>query len=360
MKPLRILTASEQVTEHLRREVLRGAWAEIMPGAERLAAELGVGIHTVAEALQQLEREGLLAGRGRRHRRRIVRPMRSASSSLRVTMLLYERSDEQLDFMVDLRHRLIEDGHEAGFAAKTMTELNMDVGRVAALVRRTKSDAWVVWAGSREVLGWFAGQPVPAFALAGRRRGIQIAGAGPEKGPAVRAAMRRLAELGHERIVMLGHEERRKPYPGLMERIFLQELKLRGIRTGAYHLPDWEESPEGLEQCLHGLFAVTPPTAMFIDDVALFLAVERDLAHLGLLAPRQVSLVCTDPSPVFQWFRPTVAHIHWDSRLLVRRVLRWARNMACGKDDRRQTLTKARFVDGGTVGPPPESSGQNF
>ncbi len=31
--------------------------------------------------------------------------------------------------------------------------------------------------------------------------------------------------------------------------------------------------------------------------------------------------------------------------------VRWVNNVALGKDDRSQTLTKAEFVEGGTVGP---------
>jgi len=34
----------------------------------------------------------------------------------------------------------------------------------------------------------------------------------------------------------------------------------------------------------------------------------------------------------------------------VRRIVRWAENVARGKSDIRQVLTPARFVDGGTVG----------
>lgn len=125
------------------------------------------------------------------------------------------------------------------------------------------------------------------------------------------------------------------------------------------NLPDWEDSPEGLHRCLHSLFRHTPPTAIIIDDVPLFLAVERHLAHLGFLAPRHVSLICLDPSPVFTWFRPTVAHIHWDSRLLVRRVIGWTHHVARGKDDRRQSFTPTKFVDGGTIGLTPGTGGKS-
>jgi len=36
---------------------------------------------------------------------------------------------------------------------------------------------------------------------------------------------------------------------------------------------------------------------------------------------------------------------------VVRRVVRWAANVANGHPDTRQTLTKAEFVEGGTIGP---------
>lgn len=62
-------------------------------------------------------------------------------------------------------------------------------------------------------------------------------------------------------------------------------------------------------------------------------------------------MVCTDADPAFAWCEPTIAHIRWDGRPVVQRVVRWAANVSHGRDDRRQTLTKAEFVEGGTVGP---------
>ena len=37
-------------------------------------------------------------------------------------------------------------------------------------------------------------------------------------------------------------------------------------------------------------------------------------------------------------------------RPVVRRIVGWTNNVASGKDDRRQSFTKAEFVEGGTVG----------
>ncbi len=67
--------------------------------------------------------------------------------------------------------------------------------------------------------------------------------------------------------------------------------------------------------------------------------------------PQDVLLVCTAADQSFAWSDPSVAHIRWDYRPEVRRVVRWAGNVRHGKDDKRQTLAKAEFVDGGTVAP---------
>jgi hypothetical protein len=42
---------------------------------------------------------------------------------------------------------------------------------------------------------------------------------------------------------------------------------------------------------------------------------------------------------------------------MVRRIVRWAANVASGKKDRRQTLIPAEFVPGGTIGPVPGGKG---
>jgi DNA-binding LacI/PurR family transcriptional regulator len=92
---------------------------------------------------------------------------------------------------------------------------------------------------------------------------------------------------------------------------------------------------------------------MIVDEPPIFFSVQHHLARRGILAPEQVSLVCTDGDPYFEMQRPSIAHIRWDSRSWVRRVIGWANGIANGRTDRRQTLTNAEFVDGGSVGVAP-------
>lgn len=353
MPPWQLLTAVEQVTGYLREGLARGQWRGAMPGVHALSAELRVNRKTVEAALQRLENQRLLEPQGAGKRRRIVETKHFAPPSLRVAILLWEADDVRVHYIVELRHLLLEAGHTVIFPERSLLDLKMDVRRVARLVEKTRAEAWVIASGSREVLAWFAAQQLPAFALFGRRDGLPIAAVGPDKKPAYVAAMKRLVELGHRRIVLIERQAGRADGPGRVERAGLEVLAAHGIATGPYNLPAWEDSSDGFYRLLEELFRHTPPSALVLDEPYLFAAAQQYLARRGILAPEHVSLVCTDPDPTFAWCRPTVAHIAWDPRPVVRRIARWADNVARGQDDRRQSFTNAEFVEGDTVGPAP-------
>jgi DNA-binding LacI/PurR family transcriptional regulator len=354
MDSITLLSAAEQVASHLRQALLRGDMSGTIPGVRPLAVELGVNHKTVEVALTQLEHEGLLVGQGAGRRRKIVLPKNHAPPALRVAILLYEPPPQTEGWLMESQHLLQEAGHAAFFADKSLLELQMDVKRVSRLAQKTEADAWVVIGGSRQVLAWFAQQDTPVFALFGRYQGLSVAGTKPDHVPAFTAATRHLAGLGHRRIALLARPERRLPEPGLAERAFLEVLEDHGIQAGSFNLPYWEGSPESLHQCLESLFGSTPPTALLVPESPMFFAVQQFLGNRGLRAPRDVSLVCADGDRSFEWSRPSVAYISWDTRPVVRRVVRWVNNVAAGKDDRRQSFTKAEFVEGGTVGVAPK------
>lgn len=352
MARLQVLTAAEQVVKYLQGELLRGTWSGKMPGGDRLAAELGIGRDTVEAALQRLEMEGYLVNQGRRRGRSISLPSGGKrTSGIKVAILLSEHADRKLDYVLEIQHELTNAGHTVIFTKQSMATLEMDVARIARSVRATAADAWIVGAAGREVLEWFAQQRVPAFALFGRRRGLRIAGAGPDKPPLIAAATRALIEQGHQKIVLWARARRRRPQPGASEQAFLDELAAHGIEPSPYHMPDWRETYKGLNERLESLFSLTPPSAVIIQEDTFYVAFLQFLASKGIRVPQDVSLICTDSSRVFDWCQPSVAHIAWDSQLLVRHIVRWAANVGRGKPDFRQTLTPARFVLGGSIGP---------
>jgi DNA-binding LacI/PurR family transcriptional regulator len=353
MNPIRILSASAQVAAHLREELACGRWTGSIPGVNWFARELGVNRKTVVAALIQLEKEGVLSNEGQGRKRRILSPDGEFARPMRIGILDFDPLPLTAGYLIELQHLLAGAGHTAFLASKSLSELDMDVGRVSRFVQQNTADAWVVAAGSRDVLLWFCEHGIPAFALFGRRDGLPIAATGPNKPPVVAAAANRLMDLGHRRIVLIAHRVRRIPKPGRSERAFLDAIHARGIPVSEYNLPDWEPTVDGLHEMLGSLFRVTPPTAMIVDEAPLFAAVQQFLAARGLRVPHQVSLICTDAHPTFAWCKPAISHIRWDTGPVVRRIVRWAANISQGKVDISQSLTPAEFVEGGTIGPAP-------
>ena len=354
MSEQHFLSIAEQVAEHLREEIIRGRWSGIMPGKNMLAEELGINKKTVVVALNQLEQEGVLEGQGPGRRRKIVLPPgKKAEAAMKIAILPYTAHDRQMDYMINLQHRLTKAGHHAFFPTQSLTELGMDVPRIQRMIKTVEADAWVVCAASYEVLEWFSKQPDPVFALFGRMNGLPIAGTKPGKAAPYVDATSQLIDLGHRRISLLAQSVRRLPKPGHGESIFLKALESHGISTSSYNLPEWDDSTEGFHQVLDTLFATTAPTALILDEAPLLIAAQQFLLSRGLKVPQDVSLICTDNDPHFSWCTPTIAHIDWDSRPMVRRVVNWAGNIRRGKKDIRQSFTPAVFIGGGTIGPAP-------
>jgi DNA-binding LacI/PurR family transcriptional regulator len=354
MEPFTPLSVVDQLVAHLRDAITSGELGDSMPGIRRLASTLEVSSNTVTAALERLEHEGYLEPQGHGRRSRIVLPEGSPRPAFRVTLLPYERVDVQLDYVVEIQRRLKEEGHDVNIAEKSLVDLGMNVGRVARMVEHAETEAWVVFSAPQDILEWFVDHSLPSFALFGRFRNLPMAGIGLDKVPAFRSSIRRLAELGHRRIVLLQPKHNRKPTPARLVRESLEEMEANGIKTGPYNIPDWEQSPAGLRKCLDSLFAVSAPTAIIFDRPNELIGAQIYLAHKKILAPRDISLICDD-DPAFEWCEPSISCIQWHNRSWVRRVAGWVNNVANDKIDRRQSFTKARFVERGSIGPVPVS-----
>jgi LacI family transcriptional regulator len=209
----------------------------------------------------------------------------------------------------------------------------------------------VVESGSRPLLEWCASQATPCLALYGRADNLPLARTGPDVVLAHQAATRHLLALGHRRIVFILREPRRKPTLGKSAHNFLEDLAAHGVPTGAYNLPDWEETPEGLSKLLERLFRHSPPTALIIDEIPHFIATVAFCARHGIRVPEHVSLISTDDDPSLAWCHPGFAHMRWDPKPVIRRVVRWVDAVRKGKADRKIINFPAEFIPGGSIGP---------
>lgn len=357
MLPVPRQSLPEQVAAHLRVGIERGRWRAPFPGVPQLSGELDVGRHTVRRALAILEKEGVLDGQGHGRSRSIntLGAAAAAQRPLRINILRYDaramESPQATVVITEIAHSLEAAGHQVIYLKKSQNELKHDVSRLSRQLAKTPADAWVVESGTYPLLEWCAAQSIPCFALYGRTEGLPLARTGPDTVSAYGDATRQLIALGHRRIVSIVREGFRKPLPGDCEKAFLGELKAHGIQTGTYNLPDWEETPEGFGRLFESLFKSTPPTALIIDETCWFLAALAFLVRRGIRVPEQVSLVSGECESILDMCHPQFAHMHWDNRLIVRRVVRWVDAVREGRADRRIINIAAEFVPGGSIGP---------
>ncbi|MDG0993575.1 MAG: substrate-binding domain-containing protein [Akkermansiaceae bacterium] len=89
---------------------------------------------------------------------------------------------------------------------------------------------------------------------------------------------------------------------------------------------------------------------MIASSCQVYFATLHFLLSRGLVVPRDISLVCTDDAPYFNQCQPSVSCVRWSTRPVVNRIVRWVNNISQGKEDNRQTVIKAEFVEGGTIG----------
>lgn len=349
MPEFRVLSPSEQIAEYLRDELLKRRWSDEMPGMPALAAELAVDHKTIGRAMALLEEEGLLKSQGPGRRRKIVLTSDHARPELRIGLLDMDQFSRD--------RRLTQDLEQVPYTIVTspktlVSDLKMDLKRIKRHVKSFSVDAWIVYAGGRDVLEWFAEQPLPTFAMFGFMSELPIAGAGPYSPAGYQECVRELVALGHRRIVMLTPRHTRLPKPTHALNVFLESLEEAGITTGSYNLPDWEPGGDGLHALLESLFKFTPPTVLIINDKVTFSAVLQFLLARGIRVPQDVSLVCHEHINAFNWCENPIAYIHWDWAPVSRRLRNWMKNVSLNKEDTRQTFVTPSFLPGRTLGPP--------
>lgn len=358
------LTISEQVAQRLRDEIQAGVWHDGLPGIRPLAERLNVARATMAKALAILEREGWLASVGSNTPRSIVagqrmREAKAKGSDLRVALLLQRKMEEEGDLARNTISRIFRNiqstGHECVMAHLPSNLKSSAQQRLRRLVESTHADAWVIYRGSQKVLEWFSQSTVPALAFAGRYDALPIAAVGMDASSVMHEVIRRLTDLGHRRIVTLCPLRSRQPKPALFLQAVLEALRSAGISPSEYHVPDWEESPQGCRRLLESLFRVTPPTALLCFDELYVAGVLAFCQERGLQIPRDLSLFSADPAVFFSWSSPglDIAHMIQPIQRVESRVRRWLGEVAKGRNPRTQDFVSASLHPGNSLGPVP-------
>ena len=356
MNTVRRQTLAETTARHIQEGMNAGRWVQKLPGVERLSAECGVSRKTLRTALRLLEAEGLLQPGGNgRSRTATGSPEGISNRPVRIGILLRDRlahedSDQQVLFH-DLQHALQSAGFECFFANKSQNDFHDSLPRIQKELAASRADGWVVVSGTRELLVWGLTSRVPFMAIGGHSRDLPIASTGADSAPAYAEAVDHLMALGHRRIVLLTPHQFRVPVELNFVKKYKAHLALRGIEPTPYHVPEWQETPEGLENLLASLFKVTPPTAILTLKAKWAIGALAFFARRNLHVPEDISLVSRSCDSEIAWHLPPLAHFASNQDLMVRRIVQWAASVSAGKPDRKAVPIPVTFLPAGSTGP---------
>jgi len=353
MHTLKRQSLIEQTAGHLRQGFQSGQWQGHLPGVQRLAEALGVSKDTVRAALNLLEKEGSLKAQGAGKCRKIApasdtaQKQRTLHMAILLPVPLRDDNAHSHRLILGIQNAIEADGHACTIVIQPS---GGSLRRIIALVTLTEADAWVVYAGSHELLEWFANKRLPALALGGRPLDLPMPRSRTVLVDAMNQCVDALVGLGHRRVVLIAPELWRQPTPNHTAEALHARLAVHGITSSEYNLPAWEETPEGLEKLLKALFFATPPTALLLAEPTYCSAVRAWLGEHGLHVPRDVSLVNLLPDPIFQLHRPAYTSFTWPESVHIHRIQRWLMALLSGQPDLEDFVAHAQFFPGGTIG----------
>lgn len=359
MPTVRRLSLIDQTVLHLCEGLRAGRWKDRLPGQRPLADELGVSRHTLRAAMGELVKQGILLKGELGDSYAVASQAWPESvrqrSDLRIALLFVEplssEAPEIQRLVMDIIGRLKSEGHDCLSVNFPSGKDSHKTGYLPRLVEETRADAWIVVRGTQEVLEWFVAAQLPVLAFGGRAKELPVAAVGFDGSSFVRKVVRRLVELGHQRIVLISSHAFRRPAPGLTVRTFQEELASAGVRVSEYHTPDWEETPDGLCRLLDSLFRFTPPTALLCVPMCATHGALGWLARRGKSVPSDVSLVTWGGDPSLAWHFPGLkpAHPVDDYALFMKNVFEWVAEVADGRPPRWQRSVEPHFNEGNTV-----------
>jgi len=351
-------TLTEEAVEWLRLTIRDGRWGRRIPGVLPLAKACGISADTMRAALRQLEKEGLITHAGAGRRREVVRVASTAPAPrrMRIAFLLRERIQHMdagfRSCLAMIQTELEAKGHTCHFLPKTQADLKYQDERVIRMVAGVESDLWVVEAGSKAVMQWFAQRRDAVFGIGGAVI-PGVAGIGSEQVKALVQVIHQLCDLGHRRMIFFLPKYFIPAADNPMGTIARIEeaMTRRGIEVGPYNTPAWDGTASGLHRHLDAVFKLTPPTAIYATSPIWMAGIQSFLARRGLRGPEDVSLICGTEDAAFEWADPPIAFFRHDDARIFRRVVQWVENRAAGRQDRGNSTIGVKLIAGDSIAP---------
>lgn len=370
VEAIRKMSLVETVAADLAGRIKAGELGPSMPGVRLLARTLDVSVPTVCRALHGLESEGILEGAGDRRRWRVKSAVRmskkraaepppkarAGSSKPTAGRLLFltarplgVEKHSGVEVFAELLDHLTVKGWEVMYRVEKFASAKSPRRSWDELVRMTEPDAIVVLLGTSVLAEWAKGTGIRALFLGGDvgETGVPILSLKVQT--MLRQALEHLFATGH-RSVLFPLCERAPSFVNRCRDMALETAVAWGLEGKSVAVPETAYSrPEVLVNLLRRQWRKQVPDAVLFLDWREFMAASCFFHEVGIVIPRDLSVVMLSQNANMDWHLPAITHFHHPVRSMAKIVAKW---VASGENSPAILPTsevRAKWVEGKSV-----------
>jgi DNA-binding LacI/PurR family transcriptional regulator len=323
---MRFHSLPTQVAEYLQAEITKGRWVEFLPGERALADSLRVSRRTLATALAQLQKAGVIKSEpARGHRIAHAVKVRTADVVQQIGLL----TPDPLDLMrpgttlwVNDLQALLAEANCRLNCFHGRKYVSSDPGRaLAKLVAGNPQSCWLLAGSTEPMQRWFARERAPAIVVGTSHGGVVLPDVDLDFLAIGRHVAGRLAANRHRKAALFLTRA-----PGYFtseaetERGFREVLERAGGEAlVVYH----ERTRDGLVRLLRRLFTSRDhPTALVVINSLDYLTTISFLTQQGLRVPDDVSVIARNDDAFMTALLPEPTRYHASPHVLARRVFK--------------------------------------
>lgn len=332
MNPLPRLSLSDRAEEWIRQAIAAGKWTVELPGERILCQQLNISRPILRQALQNLEKTGIISCQPNRTRRIVPAKSLPRSSRLKKSLkkvIFLVGADDVLTPSSDhrvlnaIREHLLRAGWETERRGHPSLETAAAEGLLAGWIHREpRSTRWVLLSVPELVQSWFASHGLPTICMGSAYPNVKLPFFDVDHRAVARHAVGQFLRAAHRRIALVTLD---RPRAGdLASEIgFREACESSGnpdIEPAVIRTP---RDPDTLcRLLLRALRSQCPPTAFLISHAQLALTTLTFLQSRGLRIPMDASLICRDYEPLLAFVRPALAHYRSQETTEISQLLR--------------------------------------
>ena len=350
-----------QVAAILRDGIRSGLWSDWLPGERALCETYKVSRNTVRAAINRLETEGFLEAVHGTGTRIIgipevtIEPGRTGVVGLITSRSIEETRPTTAIWLDELRARLFQSGlrlkiHEGRQYFREHPERGLEL-----LQRQYNHSCWLLQQSTKRMQQWFSENRIPCAVAGSAYPGIALPSVDIDYQALCRHAVGLMIGRGHRRICMLTPASRRagdlKGENGFNE----------GMETSPHHHLEGRivRHGNGIRDVSAAIERILEtdkrPTAILVARSYVYLTLVSQMAQIGMRVPNDISVVCREADPFFQFLTPNPSHYYADPIIYARKLVGTVLNVIDGDILRdSQSLTLPEFAAGESLEGPSE------